>query len=241
MHDTLRYFRHDPVHRKYHHNELTFRTMYAGAENFVLPLSHDEVVHGKGSLLDKMSGHDRQRFANLRLLYAWMHAQPGKKLLFMGGEFAQGREWSHDGSLDWHLLADGRHAGVMAFVRDLNRLHRSERALHLRDCDEGGFEWVDCNDAENSALSLLRHGRESDPPVLVVLNFTPVPRFGYRVGVPRGGFWREILNGDAREYGGDGYGNLGGVHADPYGAHGRPASLSLTLPPLAAVFLKPEG
>ncbi|HVO19695.1 MAG TPA: 1,4-alpha-glucan branching protein GlgB [Anaeromyxobacter sp.] len=239
MHDTLHYMRHDPVHRKYHHNELTFRTMYASSENFVLPLSHDEVVHMKGSLLDKMPGHDRARFANLRLLFAWQHAQPGKKLIFMGDEFGQGREWSHEQSLDWHLADVDRHQGVLAWVRDLNLLHREERSLHVRDCLQGGFEWVDCGDAENSVVSLLRLGEEGDRPVLAVFNFTPVMRTGYRVGVPQGGTWRERLNGDAQVYGGSGVGNLGEVRAEPVPAHGRPFSLSLTLPPLAALFLLP--
>jgi 1,4-alpha-glucan branching enzyme len=241
MNDSLRYFARDSVHRKFHHNELTFRTMYAGSENYVLPLSHDEVVHGKGSLLTRMAGHDREKFANLRLLLAWMYAQPGKKLLFMGSELAQGREWSHDRSLDWHLLEVDRHAGVQAWVRDLNRVHRAEPALHVRDCAAGGFEWVDCGDAENCVLSLLRLGAEGDPPVLVVLNFTTVARPGYRVGVPRPGRWSELLNSDARAYDGGGLGNLGGVVAEEVPVHGRPWSLPLTLPPLGALFLRPEG
>jgi 1,4-alpha-glucan branching enzyme len=239
MHDTLHYLRHDPVHRKYHHNELTFRTMYAGSENFVLPLSHDEVVHGKGSLLDKMAGTDGARFANLRLLLAWTYAQAGKKLLFMGAELAQAREWNHEQSLDWHLLGDERHAGVAALVRDLNRLYRDAGALHAGDCQPGGFEWIDCGDAENGVVSLLRRGREADPPVVAVFNFTPVLRGGYRVGLPAGGRWRELLNSDARAYGGGGAGNLGGVEAKPVPWHGRPASAVLTVPPLAAVFLAP--
>ncbi len=241
MHDSLSYLGRDPIHRRYHHNELTFRTIYAGTENFVLPLSHDEIVHGKGSLLDKMAGHDRQKFANLRLLLGWMYAQQGKKLLFMGSEFGHGREWSHDRSLDWHLLGDDRHAGVQAWVRDLNRVLREEPALHARDCEPGGFEWIDCNDAENSVLSLLRRGGERDPPLLAVLNFTPLPRLNYRVGAPRAGFWRELLNSDAHAYGGQGFGNLGGVEAVAIPWHGRPCSLSLTVPPLGIVFLKAEG
>jgi 1,4-alpha-glucan branching enzyme len=239
MHDTLHYLRHEPIHRKFHHNELTFRTMYSTSENFVLPLSHDEVVHGKGSLLDKMPGDAWQRFANLRLLHAWMHAQPGKKLLFMGSEFAQEREWSHDRSLDWHLLDLEPHRGMMAWVRDLNRLHLETPALHVRDCAPSGFEWVDCGDAENSVVSLLRRGGDADPPVLAVFNFTPIPREGYQIGVPQGGAWRERLNGDAAVYGGSGVGNQGGVHADEIPWHGRPCSLSLRLPPLAALFLMP--
>jgi 1,4-alpha-glucan branching enzyme len=240
MHDTLEYMRHDPVHRRFHHGELTFRMIYAFNENFVLPLSHDEVVHGKGSLLERMPGEDRARFANLRLLYGYMWAQPGKKLLFMGGELAQGREWSHERSLDWHLLGVDRHAGVRAFVRDLNRLLREEPALHARDFDPGGFEWVDAGDAASSVLSFLRRGGPGDPPVLVVLNFTPVARRDHRVGVPQAGFWREILNSDAEPYGGAGWGNLGGVEAEPVPSHGRPCSLALTLPPLSALFLRGE-
>jgi 1,4-alpha-glucan branching enzyme len=240
MHDTLDYMRHDPIHRRYHHNALTFRTMYATSENFVLPLSHDEVVHGKGSLLGKMAGWDREKFANLRLLYAWMWAQPGKKLLFMGGEFGQGREWNHDASLDWHLLGEERHAGVLAWVADLNRALRAEPALHVRDCEGGGFEWVDCNDAEQSVVACLRWGRPEHRPVLAVFNFTPIGRERYRIGVPRGGRWRELLNSDAQAYGGQGWGNLGGVAATGAGHHGRPDSLDLVVPPLGAVFLVPE-
>jgi 1,4-alpha-glucan branching enzyme len=211
--------------------------MYAGSENFVLALSHDEVVHGKGSLLGKMPGDPWQKRANLRLLYAWQWAQPGKKLLFMGGELGQNQEWSHERSLDWHLLEDPGHAGIARWVADLNRLMREAPALHARDFDPGGFEWVDCNDAEGSVLALLRRGREGDPDVLVLLNFTPIPRPGYRVGVPEGGFWREALNSDAAEYGGAGWGNLGGRWAAVPGAHGRPHALELTLPPLGALFL----
>jgi 1,4-alpha-glucan branching enzyme len=214
--------------------------MYASSENFVLPLSHDEVVHMKGSLLDKMPGHDRDRFANLRLLLAWQHAQPGKKLLFMGGEFGQGREWNHEVSLDWHLLGVDRHQGILRWVRDLNRLHREERALHVKDCAHDGFEWIDCNDAENGVVSLLRRGGEGDRPVVAVFNFTPVLRSGYRIGVPAGGLWLERLNSDAAPYGGTGAGNLGGVRAESVPAHARPFSISLTLPPLSALFLVPE-
>jgi 1,4-alpha-glucan branching enzyme len=240
MHDTLDYFRRDPIHRRFHHNALTFRMMYAFSENFVLALSHDEVVHGKGSLLDKMPGDGWQRFANLRLLYGYLWASPGKKLLFMGGEIAQGREWSHERSLDWHLLDHPWHAGVAAWVRDLNGLMRESPALHARDFDPAGFEWVDCNDADASVLTFLRRA-EGAPDVLVALNFTPVPREGYRVGVPRGGAWREVLNSDAREYGGSGVGNWGGREAEPVPAHGRPFSVPLTLPPLGAVFLRSGG
>jgi 1,4-alpha-glucan branching enzyme len=204
MHDTLAYMRQDPIFRRYHHNEITFRMMYAFSENFVLALSHDEVVHGKGSLLGKMPGHDREKFANLRLLYGYQWAQPGKKLLFMGGELAQGQEWSHERSLDWHLLGIESHAGVRAWVRDLNRLLRGEPALYVKDFDPSGFEWVDANDAEASVLSFLRKGGPGDADLLAVFNFTPVARQAYRVGVPQGGFWEEVLNSDATIYGGGG-------------------------------------
>ncbi|BDG01305.1 1,4-alpha-glucan branching protein GlgB [Anaeromyxobacter oryzae] len=240
MHDSLSYFRHEPIFRKYHHNELTFRMMYAFSENFVLALSHDEVVHGKRSLLDKMPGDAWQKFANLRLLLGYMWAQPGKKLLFMGGELAQGLEWSHERSLDWHLLGVPAHAGVSAWVEDLNRLMRESPALHAKDFDPSGFEWIDCTDSESSVLALLRKGGEADPEILVVLNFTPVPRHSYRVGVPHGGFWREVLNSDAERYGGTGWGNLGGQEAAPVGAHGRFHSLALALPPLGALFFRRE-
>jgi 1,4-alpha-glucan branching enzyme len=236
MHDTLGYMSLDPIHRKYQQHRLTFRRMYAYSENFVLPLSHDEVVHEKGSLLDKMAGQDRDKFANLRLLLGYMYAQPGKKLLFMGAEFGHGREWDHDRSLDWHLLAIERHAGVRRWVQDLNRLYAITPALSQLDGDPAGFEWIDCSDTENSVLSLLRKGREGAPDVLAVFNFTPVVRGTYRLGVPQSGFWREALNSDASCYGGNGLGNLGGVAARSENAHGRPLSLELTLPPLAALF-----
>jgi 1,4-alpha-glucan branching enzyme len=238
MHDTLEYFANDPIHRKYHHNQLTFRMLYSFQENFVLPLSHDEVVHGKGSLINKMPGDEWQRFANLRLLLAYMYAQPGKKLLFMGIEFAQGREWAHDSSLEWDLLKYPVHRGVQAWLEQLNRLYRNEPAMHALDNEPSGFEWVDCNDTAGSTISLLRKGDSAQDTVLVVCNFTPVPRTGYRVGVPSGGFWRELLNSDAKEYGGSGMGNLGGVSAEAAPAHGRSHSLLLTLPPLSALFLK---
>jgi 1,4-alpha-glucan branching enzyme len=241
MHDTLSYMSRDPIYRTYHHNLLTFRMLYAFMENFVLPLSHDEVVHGKGSLLGKMPGNDWQKFANLRLLYGYMFTQPGKKLLFMGGEFGQWREWNHDESLDWHLCQYPPHAGLQRWVEDLNRLYRSEPALHELDTHPSGFEWIDCNDAPGSVISCLRNGRSTDGLVLVVCNFTPVPRLNYRVGAPRGGFWHEVRNGDAQDYGGSGYGNMGGVEAAPVPWHGRPYSLNLTLPPLSAVFFKHPG
>jgi 1,4-alpha-glucan branching enzyme len=240
MHDTLSYMAADPVHRKWEHGKLTFRMLYAFSENFLLPLSHDEVVHEKGSLLGKMPGDDWQKFANLRLLLAYQIAQPGKKLLFMGGEFGQWREWSHDRSLDWHLLEFTPHRGVQKWVADLNRLYREEKALHELDCDPAGFEWIDANDADHSVASFVRRGRDAADVVLAVFNFTPVLRQNYRVGVPSGGFWREVLNGDALEFGGSGQGNLGGVEAAPILSHGRFHSLNLTLPPLAAVFLRPD-
>ncbi len=238
MHDTLRYFQNDPIHRKYHHNDLTFRMLYSFHENFVLPLSHDEVVHGKGSLIGKMPGDEWQRFANLRLLFAYMYAQPGKKLMFMGCEFGQVREWGHDSSLEWHVLQYPVHSGVQNWVAELNRAYREEPGLHVLDNNAGGFEWVDCNDSLTSTISLLRKTESPQDTVLVVCNFTPVVRTGYRVGVPTGGYWRELLNSDAKEYGGTGIGNLGGVHAEATEAHGRPYSLRLTLPPLGALFLK---
>jgi 1,4-alpha-glucan branching enzyme len=236
MHDMLGYMAVDPIHRKYHHDELTFRAMYAFTENFVLPLSHDEVVHGKRSLLDKMAGEGHDRFASLRLLLATQFAQPGKKLLFMGGELGQGREWSHDRSLDWHLLEIALHSGVQTWVEDLNRLYRGEPALHALDCSPSGFEWVDCRDASESVLSFLRRGGPGVRPVLVALNFTPIARANYRLGVPHGGRWREALNSDAPRYAGGGWGNFGGLEAAPVPAHGRPYSLTATLPPLGAVF-----
>jgi len=238
MHDTLDYFSHDPIFRQYHHNSLTFRMLYSFHENFVLPLSHDETVHGKGSLINKMPGDDWQKFANLRLLFAYMFAQPGKKLLFMGAEFGQYREWSHDRSLDWNLLEGPLHRGLQTWMEQLNRAYRSENALHWFDNDPQGFEWVDCNDAPASIVSLLRKGKSEDDAVLIACNFTPVPRVVYKVGVPSGGYWKEILNSDAREYGGSGIGNMGGAEALSESVHGRPYSLRLTLPPLGALFLK---
>jgi len=240
MHDTLKYFSNDPIHRQYHHNLLTFRMLYGFTENFVLPLSHDEVVHGKGSLLNKMPGDEWQKFANLRLLFAYMYAQPGKKLLFMGDEFGQGNEWSHDRSLDWWLLQYPVHRGLQSWVRDLNHLFRGEKALHELDNEPSGFEWVDCNDAPMSVIALLRKGKSPKDVMLVACNFTPVPREQYRVGVPSGGFWKEVLNSDGQEYAGGGIGNGGGVMAEAVKQHGRAFSLELTLPPLAAVFFRPE-
>ncbi|HPA59427.1 MAG TPA: 1,4-alpha-glucan branching protein GlgB [Synergistales bacterium] len=237
MHDSLKYMSKDPVFRKYEHDSLTFSAWYAFSENFVLPLSHDEVVHGKGSLLGKMPGDEWQRFANLRLLFGYMFAHPGKKLLFMGGEFAQGMEWDHDSSLDWHLAGEGYHAGVKRWVEDLNRVYGEERALHELDCSHEGFRWVDARDSGNSVISFLRFGRDRKGAVLAVCNFTPVPRYGYVLGVPFGGRWREILNSDAGLYGGSGTGNLGGVEAEGEPSHGFPWRVTLTLPPLGVVFL----
>lgn len=240
MHDTLEYMTKDPVFRKYHHNQLTFRMLYAFTENFVLPLSHDEVVHGKGSLLSKMPGDDWRKFANLRLLLAYMYAQPGKKLLFMGGELGQWQEWNHDTSLDWHLLEYQRHTELQKWIQDLNFLYKYEPAIHEMDCSPDGFEWIDCGDADSSIISLIRKGRSTKDIFFIICNFTPVPRFNYQVGVPRGGIWTEVLNSDAKEYGGSGQGNLGGIEASPVSFHGRSYSLSLTLPPLAALFFKSE-
>ncbi|RKF12632.1 1,4-alpha-glucan branching protein GlgB [Roseovarius spongiae] len=240
MHDTLQYMAQDPVHRKYHHDSMTFGLHYAFSENFVLPLSHDEVVHGKGSLLGKMPGDRWQRFANLRAYFGFMWTHPGKKLLFMGGEFGQEREWNHDASLDWHLLDDPAHAGLQRLVRDLNRLYRETPALHARDCVPEGFEWIDGGDAENNVFSYLRRGAEGDPPVAVIANMAPVLREGFRVGLPAEGRWREVMNTDAEEYGGSGAGNGGRVFATTPGAHGRPAAATMTLPPLGVLVLIPE-
>ncbi|TAM98622.1 MAG: 1,4-alpha-glucan branching protein GlgB [Rhodanobacteraceae bacterium] len=237
MNDTLAYMRRDPVHRRYHHDQLTFGLLYAFSENFVLPLSHDEVVHGKGSLLGKMPGDRWQRLANLRLYLAFQYAQPGKKLLFMGGELAQEREWNHDGELDWHLLADPDHRGVQHLVRDLNHLYRTLTSLHRSDCEADGFQWIDCSDSAQSVLVWRRMGGDSRESVVVACNFTPVPRLGYRIGVSRPGHYREVLNSDARDYGGSGMGNGGSVSADEVPWHDMPCSLALTLPPLATLIL----
>jgi 1,4-alpha-glucan branching enzyme len=241
MHDTLEYMSKDPLFRKGHHHKLTFRMLYAFQENFVLPLSHDEVVYGKGSLLGKMPGDDWQKLANLRLLFGYMYAQPAKKLLFMGSEFGQRMEWAHDSTVEWDLLQDDRHSGLQQWVTDLNRLYRKESALYERDFDPAGFEWVDCTDTESSVISLLRNGKSTDEVVLAVCNFTPIPRPNYRIGVSRGGFWEEVLNSDATQYGGSGWGNLGGLTAVPIPLHGRAHSITLALPPLAALFFKHPG
>jgi alpha-1,4-glucan:alpha-1,4-glucan 6-glycosyltransferase len=241
MHDTLSYMSKEPIYRKYHHHQITFGLVYAFSENFVLPLSHDEVVHGKGSLLGKMPGDRWQKFANLRAYYAFMFTHPGKKLLFMGAEFGQEREWNHDASLDWHLLDDPLHAGVQQLMKDLNHLYRGVPALHQLDCDPAGFEWIDCTDWEKSVISYLRRGLEPGDVAVVVCNFTPVVRAGYRVGVPRGGLYLERLNTDAALYGGSNVGNAGAVMAADTPCHGRPFSLDLNLPPLGVVVLVPEA
>ncbi|HUK60893.1 MAG TPA: 1,4-alpha-glucan branching protein GlgB [Stellaceae bacterium] len=243
MHDTLRYMALDPIHRRFHHNDLTFGLLYAFNENFILPLSHDEVVHGKGALLAKMPGDRWQRFANLRAYFGFMWTHPGKKLLFMGGEFAQEREWNHDHSLDWHLLGDPLHQGVQSVVRDLNRLYRALPALHTLDCETAGFQWLEGGDAERSVLAYLRRGREPHELAVIVCNFTPVPRHDYRIGVPRAGRWRERFNSDAQAYGGSGLGNSGEARTEPVSEHGQPASLRLLLPPLATAILtwEPDG
>ncbi|HMA13555.1 MAG: 1,4-alpha-glucan branching protein GlgB [Bacteroidota bacterium] len=244
MNDTLDYMRRDPVHRRFHHHQITFGLHYAFTENFVLPLSHDEVVHGKGSLLNKMPGDEAEKFANLRAYYAFMWGHPGKKLLFMGQEFAQAREWSHQRSLDWHLLEDARHGtfhgGMQTLVRDLNRLYRACPALHQLDCEHHGFEWIEANAAEESIFAWLRYGREGAKPVLVACNFTPVER-RRRFGVPAAGRWAERINSDARAYGGEGRGNLGGVTSQPVGSHGRADSIEIVVPPLATLIFELEG
>ncbi|HEY5339564.1 MAG TPA: 1,4-alpha-glucan branching protein GlgB [Candidatus Aquilonibacter sp.] len=239
MHDTLQYLAHEPVHRKYHHDELTFSLVYAFDENFVLPLSHDEVVHGKGSILEKMPGDRWQQFANVRVLYTYMFAHPGKKLLFMGDEFAQDREWNHDRSLDWHLSDDGLHAGVHRLVRDLNHLYRCTGPLYQRDNEREGFSWIDHQDMENSTIAFVRHGHDPHDVLVAVCNFTPVVRYGYRVGVPAADEYEEVFNSDSERYGGSNVGNLGRVHVDGVPSHGRKRSIAITLPPLAAVYFRP--
>ena len=243
MHDTLSFFKEDPVHRRFHQDKITFSLSYAFTENFVLPLSHDEVVHGKGSLLTRMPGDPWRQFANLRLYYTFMYGHPGKKLLFMGGEFGQRREWAYEGALDWNQLEDPQHAGVQSLVRDLNRLYKSTPALYEKDCDPSGYEWIDCTDNENGVIAFIRQGKSAEELVVVVCNFTPVVHHQYRIGVPVPGEYAERLNSDSTAYGGSGVGNLGGVTADAIITHGRSHSLSLTLPPLATLIfqLQPEG
>ena len=238
MHDTLGYLKEDPIHRKYHHDRMTFGLIYAFTENFVLPLSHDEVVHGKGSLYGRMPGDDWQRLANLRAYYAFTYGYPGKKLLFMGGEFAQVAEWDYNQSLDWHLLETDAHAGIQRLVRDLNGLYRDIPALHQKDCSADGFQWIDCSDTEQGVLIFLRRGQDLDDFVVVISHFTPLVRAGYRIGVPVSGTYTETLNTDATEYGGSGAGNLGKLTAENIEAHGLPYSLALTLPPLATLMLR---
>lgn len=242
MHDMLEYMGKEAIHRKHHHHQLTFSIWYAFQENFMLPLSHDEVVYGKGSLLDRMPGDDWQKFANLRLLLGFMYGHPGKKLLFMGGEFGQWNEWNHDASLDWHLLERGMHGQLRNWVGDLNHLYRTQPALHELDFSADGFSWVDLHDWERSTVSFLRKGKHGEENLLIACNFTPVPRHNYRVGVPEGGYWEEILNSDAKIYGGSGQGNMGRLEASPIPYYGQfDNSLSLTLPPLGILFLKNQA
>ncbi|SKA30526.1 1,4-alpha-glucan branching enzyme [Enhydrobacter aerosaccus] len=241
MHDTLLYMERDPVYRSYHHNELTFGLLYGFSEKFILPLSHDEVVHGKGSLFGKMPGDRWRKFANLRAYFGFMWTHPGKKLLFMGGEIAQEREWSHDREIDWFLLDNPDHAGIQRLVRDLNNLYRNESALHVRDSDPSGFRWIVGDDRSNSVFAYFRQGNDDQAPLLVVCNMTPTPRHHYRIGVPRPGVWREILNTDSRHYGGSDMGNGGGVRAAPLAWQGEGQSVELTLPPLATLVLRAEG
>jgi 1,4-alpha-glucan branching enzyme len=249
MHDVLDYMKEDPVYRKWHHNRITFSMMYAYSESFILPFSHDEVVHGKRSLLDKMPGDAWQKHANLRALYGYMMVHPGKTLLFMGGELGQWREWNHDWQLDWEVLGDPRHAGLQRWVRDLNRVYRELRSLWEADFEPSGFTWIDCNDSDNSIIALMRQAsrptgdRANETPefVIAVVNFTPVTRAGYRVGVPAGGAYREVLNSDAEVYGGSNVGNQGAVVATNHASHGHAFSLNLTVPPLGFVLLKPNN
>jgi 1,4-alpha-glucan branching enzyme len=239
MHDTLEYMSKDPIYRRYYQNKITFSLVYAFSENFVLPLSHDEVVYGKGSMIRKMPGDDWQKFANLRLLYGYMWGHPGKKLLFMGDDFGQWDEWNHDRGLDWHLLDRPLHSGLRRWVRDLNTFYRGQPSLYEVDFEPAGFEWVDCGDFEGSVISFLRRAKDPADASLFICNFTPVPRHNYRVGAPVNGYWREALNSDAPLYGGSGQGNSGGVEAVPVPLHGRPYSLNLTIPPLGVLVLRP--
>jgi len=240
MHDSLRYTARDPIHRKWHQNELSFRMLYCDQENFILPLSHDEVVHGKGSLLNKMPGDYWQKLANLRLLLAWQYSQPGKKLIFMGAELAVWAEWNHDSSLDWNLLNSPQHRGIEKFVTDLNHMYKNQPGLYEKDCEPSGLEWIDCSDHEGSVFAFLRWDLDGTKPVLAVFNFTPLVKDGYRVGVPFGETWLEILNSDSPYYGGGGKGNQGRKQTQEMSWHNRPYSMELTLPPLGAVFLTPE-
>jgi len=239
MHDTLLYFSKDPIYRKYHHGTLTFSLLYAFHENFILPFSHDEVVHGKGSMIGKMPGDDWQKFANLRLLYGYMFLHPGRKLLFMGCELGQWSEWNHDAAIEWHLLQYPPHRGLQRWVQDLNRFFRSEPAAHELDFHPDGFRWIDCNDSEQSTLVFMRRGNSEAEMVVCAFNFTPVPRHFYRIGMPLAGYWKEVLNSDSELYGGSGQGNMGGVRTEPVGAHGFLQSVAITLPPLGGVVFKP--
>ena len=241
MHDMLAFFQYDPIYRRFHQNQITFGLLYAFSENFILALSHDEVVYGKRTLLDKMPGDVWQRFANLRLLYAYMYSHPGKKMLFMGGEFGQWREWNHDTSLDWHLCEYEPHRGLQRLTRDLNQLYRQEPALHEIDFDWNGFQWIDFSDSTNSVIAYLRKARKADETIICVCNFTPVPRYGYRIGVPERGWYRELMNTDGIAYGGSNIGNGGGLHAHETPSHGFPYSLTMTLPPLSALLLKRQS
>jgi 1,4-alpha-glucan branching enzyme len=241
MHDILQYMKEDPIYRRWHHNLVTFSALYMHSENFILPFSHDEVVHGKRSLIDKMPGDAWQKYASLRVLYGYMYGHPGKKLLFMGGEFAQWREWNHDRSLDWHLLDDPAHTGIRRYVQDLNRHYQEQPALYQMDFDPAGFRWIDCNDNENSVVSLVRYARDRQDAVVMIFNFTPIPRMHYRIGVPGAGDYAELLNSDASFYGGGDVGNGGGVASEPKPAHGFEQSVSLTVPPLGCLLLKRQS
>jgi 1,4-alpha-glucan branching enzyme len=241
MHDMLDYTKEDPIHRKWHHNKITFSMVYAYSERFVLPFSHDEVVHGKKSMLDKMPGDVWQKHAGLRALYGYMYAHPGKKLLFMGGEIGQWHEWNHDWQLDWDVLGDARHAGLQCWVRDLNRVYRDEPALWEADNEPGGFSWIDCDDAERSLIALIRRGADAGRFLIAIVNFTPVPQRDYRLGVPAAGDYRELLNSDADTYGGGNVGNAGRVVTEAVPAHGHPQSIRITVPPLGFLLLKPNN
>jgi 1,4-alpha-glucan branching enzyme len=241
MHDTLEYMQHEPIHRKYHHNKLTFRGLYAYSENFVLALSHDEVVYGKRSLLSKMPGDDWQKFANLRLLFGYMYTITGKKLIFMGGEFGQFNEWYHEASLDWHLLNNHFNHGLHEWMKDLNKIYKEEPALYELENGGNSFEWIDCTDYEQSIFTYMRNAKDPKNALVIACNFTPVPRHNYMIGVPHGGFWKEVLNSDASNYGGSGQGNLGGVEASPVSFHGRRNALVLTLPPLSMLMFKAQA
>jgi 1,4-alpha-glucan branching enzyme len=240
MHDSLSYFQKDPIYRQYHHNQLTFGLLYAFSEHFSLPLSHDEVVHGKGSLIGKMPGDRWQKHANLRSLFAWMWAHPGRKLVFMGGEFAQTAEWNHDRSLDWHLLEHPEHRGVQSLVAQLNALLRAEPALHEADDEPHGFQWIQADAAPANVYAFVRRARGNGRPIVCVANMSPTLRQGYRIGMPADGAWLELLNTDAGELGGSGQGNMGRVHAQAHGWDGQPASAEITLPPLAVLWFAPE-